>query len=342
MATVRLSDVVIPEVFLSYTSLNLPEKTAFWEAGVIATNSTLNAAAKAGGQMFTMPFWQDLDPTIEPNYSNDDPADMATPQKVGTGRMTARKSFLNQGWSDMDLVVELSGSDPMTHIASRVDTYWVRQLQRRLIASVVGVYADNVANDAGDMVVAAPTAQFSGDLVIDASGTLGDASGGLRAIAVHSRIRDRMLKNDEIVWVPDSSGALTIATYKGLRVIVDDSMPILSGSGATAVYLSVLFGGGAFGFGGTEGHAFAFGEGLPKTPVEVERVAAAGNGGGMETLWTRKTWSIHPLGFTWVEESTPEMVEMSPTLADLRLAVHWNRIVARKQVPMAFITSLGT
>src|SRR5690606_28352456 len=140
----------------------------------------------------------------------------------------------------------------------------------------------------------------------------------------------------------DSQGNLTIATYKGLRVIVDDSMPILSGSGTTAVYLSVLFGGGAFGFGGVEGHAFAFGEGIPKTPVEMERVAAAGNGGGMETLWQRKTWAIHPLGFTWVEESDPVMVEMSPTLADLRKADHWDRVVHRKQVPMAFITSLGT
>ncbi|MCK9234933.1 MAG: hypothetical protein M0P09_01300 [Acholeplasmataceae bacterium] len=342
MATVRLSDVVIPEVFLSYTSLNLPELTEFLQAGILATNGTLNGAAKNGGQMFTMPFWQDLDPTIEPNYSNDDPDDMATPQKVGTGQMTARKSFLNQGWSDMDLVVELSGSDPMRHIASRVDTYWLRQLQRRLIATTVGVFNDNIANDSGDMAIQAPTEQFNADLVIDASGTLGDASGGLRAIAVHSRIRDRMLKNDEIVWVPDSQGRLTIATYKGLRVIVDDSMPIISGSGTTSVYLSVLYGGGAFGFGGVEGHSFAFGEGIPKTPVEMERVAAAGAGGGMETLWTRKTWAIHPLGFTWVEPSGgTALVEMSPTLADLRRADVWDRVVNRKQVPMAFITSLA-
>lgn len=342
MATVRLSDVVIPEVFLSYTSLNLPEKTAFLQAGILATNATINQATRQGGQMFTMPFWQDLDPTIEPNYSNDDPADHATPQKVGTGQMTTRKSFLNQGWSDMDLVVELSGSDPMTHIASRVDTYWLRQLQRRLIATTVGIYNNNVAQDSGDMVVAAPTEAFNADLVIDASGTLGDASGGLRAIAVHSRVRDRMLKNDEIVWVPDSQGSLTIATYKGLRVIVDDSMPILSGTGVNSVYLSVLYGGGAFGFGGVEGHSFAFGEGVPKTPIAIERSETAGNGGGMETLWTRKTWAIHPLGYSWVEPSGGDaLVELSPTLADLRKAAVWDRVVNRKQVPMAFITSLA-
>ena len=33
------------------------------------------------------------------------------------------------------------------------------------------------------------------------------------------------------------------------------------------------------------------------------------------------------------------LTEFSPTLADLRSATHWNRIVDRKQVPLAFIRS---
>lgn len=347
MATVRLSDAVIPEVFLSYTSVNNPELTDYFRAGIVASNGVLNQVMAAGGKEFTVPFWQDLDPTIEPNYSNDDPADMATPQKVGSGTMKARKSFLNQGWSDMDLVVELTGSDPMRHIASRVDVYWERQWQRRLIATTLGVYRDNTANDSSDMTVdisaeAGALGQFNADAVIDASGTMGDAAGRLTAIAVHSKIRDRMLKNDEIVWVPDSTGALTIATYKGLRVIVDDSMPVLSGSGTTAVYLSVLFGGAAVGFAGVEGHAFALGEGVAKVPVEMERTPAAGNGGGMETLWMRKSWMLHPFGYSWIEDpagTSDDLVEFSPTLADLGKAAHWNRVVSRKQVPMAFIVS---
>lgn len=343
MATVRLTDAVIPEVFLSYTSLNNPELTSFWQSGIVASNEVLNQATRVGGKEFTVPFWQDLDPTIEPNMSNDDPEDMASPQKVTAASMKARKAFLNQGWSDMDLVVELTGSDPMRHIASRVNTYWMRQWQRRLTATLQGVYADNVANDNGDMVIDGSAASFDGDMVIDASGTLGDASGRLTGIAVHSKIRDRMLKNDEIVWQPDSSGQLTIMTYKGLRVVVDDSMPIISGSGANAVYLSVLFGGGGFAFGGDiAGHAVAYGEGIPKTPIEMERTPAAGNGGGMEVLWMRKTWMLHPFGFTWIEDPSgtdDDLVEFSPTLADLRKAAHWSRVVHRKQVPLAFITS---
>jgi hypothetical protein len=342
MATVRLSDTVIPEVFLSYTSLNNPEKTALFQSGIVATSATLNALTRHGGINFTMPFWQDLDPNVEPNMSNDDPDDHATPQKVGTGKMMARKSFLNQGWSDMDLVVELTGSDPMRHIASRTDTYWMRQWQRRLIATAQGVYADNVANDAGDMTVNGSADAFNSDLVIDAVGTMGDAANVFTTIAMHSKIQTRLVKNDEIVWIPDSQGSLTIATYKSLRVVVDDNLPVISGSGADAVYLTIIFGGGAMGFGGIDGHSFAMGEGIPKTPFAMDRDETAGNGGGMETMWMRKTWALHPFGYTWIEDPAgtgDDLTEFSPTLADLRKAAHWDRVVYRKQVPMAFITS---
>lgn len=345
MATTRLEDAIIPPVFLSYVSLNNPELTAFWNSGIVATSGLFNQFARNAGIQFTLPFWQDLDPNIEPNMSNDDPDDLATPQKTSATFMRARKSFLNQGWAAMDLVVELIGSDPMRHIANRTNAYWQRQWQRRLIATLQGVFMDNITNDGSDMTIAAPTEQFNGDLVIDAAGTMGDARGRLNGLAVHSKIHTRMVKNDDIVWMPDSDGNLTIQTYKGLRLVVDDSMPILSGSGASAVYLSVLFGTGGMAFGGVEGHAFAFGEGLPKEPIEFDRAPRSGNGGGGEEMWQRKTWILHPFGYDWIEDpagTDDDLTEFSPTLADLRKAAHWDRKVYRKQVPLAFITSLGT
>nr|AYD82584.1 putative major capsid protein [Achromobacter phage vB_Ade_ART] len=342
MAVTRLSDAIIPPVFLSYTSLDNPELTSLWQSGIAARSGFFDGFARNAGKEFTLPFWQDLDPNVEPNMSNDDPDDMAVPQKVTATSMRARKSFLNQGWADMDLVVELTGSDPMRHVANRVNIYWRRQWQRRLIATLQGVYADNVANDAGDMTVAGGANPFTGDMVIDAAGTMGDALGVLGGIVMHSKVHTRLVKNDEIVWVPDSEGKLTIPTYKELRVVVDDSMPIVSGSGATAQYLTVLFGTGSFAFGGIDGHAFAYGEGLPKVPVEFDRTPRAGNGGGMEEMWMRKTWVLHPFGYDWIEDPAgtgDDLTEFSPTLADLRKAAHWDRKVYRKQVPLAFITS---
>jgi hypothetical protein len=339
---IRLSDAFIPSVYGSYTAVNNPETSAFVQAGIIATNPLLDGFAKNAGKTFVVPFWRDIDPTIEPNYSNDDPADLAVPNKINSGTMTARKIWINQWFGEMDLVSELSGSEPLNHIRNRFGTYWQRQLERRLIASCVGVLADNVANDAGDMIVdisglTGNAAIFNANTFIDAAYTMGDQAENIRAMAVHSMVMARMVKNDEITYIEPSQNGTRIAIYKGRVVVVDDSLPV-SGTGADRVYLSVLFGGGAAGFGGVEGYEYAYGEGAPKLAAEVDRTALAGNGGGMESIGERKTWLVHPFGFEWIDGGAA-MVEASPTLADLRVAAHWNRVLDRKNVPMAFIKS---
>jgi hypothetical protein len=337
---IRLSDVFIPSVYGSYTAVNNPETSAFVRAGVARIDPTLDAITRGAGKTFVVPFWKDIDPNLEPNYSNDDPADMAVPYGIQTGTMTARKTWLNQAFGEMDLVVELSGVDPLQHIRNRFGTYWTRVQERRLIATLTGVMADNIANDGGDMVVdisatAGDGAKFGANAFIDAAYTMGDQAESISAIAVHSMIDARMVKNDEIETQRGSDGQIVTRTYKGRVVVVDDSMPV-TGVGADRVYTSILFGGGAIGFAGIEGNVVALGEGISKVAAEIDRTPLAGNGGGMESIIERKTWLMHPFGFEWIEGA---LTEFSPTYADLRVATHWNRVVSRKQVPLAFLKS---
>jgi hypothetical protein len=340
MATVRLSDVFVPTVYGSYTAVDNPETSPFLQSGIVVRTPVLDAIARAGGKNVTVPFWKDIDPTQEPNYGNDDPADLASPDKVGTDTMSARKAWVNKGFSEMDLVSELSGESPMQHIRNRFGTYWTRQWERRLIASCVGVMADNIANDGSDMTIdvsgnVGEAAYFGANVFVAAAYSAGDRAESFKGIAIHSRVMASLVLANLIVYLPDAQGALTVPSYMGRRIIVDDMLPF-SGTGADMVFTSIMFGSGAIGFGGVEGSEFAMGEGVPKVPVEVWRQPQAGNGAGMEELWERKTWMLHPYGYEFVEGT---LTEMSPTLADLRLAAHWNRKVSRKQVPLAFIKS---
>lgn len=333
MATVQLADIIDVTVFRDLPAVNSPEKTAFFESGVITRNGLLDEIANAAGKTAELPFWKDLDGSVEVNYSNDNPADIATPQKVVQGEQIARKAFVNQGWSATDLASELAmGPRAMEHIRSRTDAYFTRQWQRRLIATCNGVLADNVAANSSDMVVkvaaeatgsVTASTLFNRDAFTEAAFTMGDAKDGLRAMAVHSAILKQMVKNDDIVYIPDSMGALTIPTYMGLRVIVDDGMPVRAGTTSGFVYTSVLFGEGAFGYG----------VGSPIVPVEVEREAAQGEGGGLETLWVRNTWLLHPFGYQ--QTGTPAGVSF--TNAELAAATSWSRVIERKNVPIAFL-----
>jgi len=335
MATVQLSDIIDVTVFQDLPAVNSPEKTAFFQSGIVTRSALLDGLATSAGKTADLPFWNDIDPTVAPNLSNDNPASIAVPAKVAQGEQISRKAFLNKGLSATDLASELAmGPRAMEHIRARIDTYWMRQWQRRLIASTNGILADNIAANSGDMVVSvasqsiagqSATTRFNRDAFTNAVYTMGDAATSLRAIGVHSAVMSQMVKNDDIVYIPDSMGQLTIPTYMGLRVIVDDGHTVTAGTTDGFIYTSVLYGEGAFGYG----------DGAPITPVAVEREESQGNGAGVETIWTRKTWILHPFGYQ--NTGTPAAVSFS--IAELGLATTWARVVERKNVPMAFLRS---
>lgn len=333
MSSVRLADVIVPDVYATYQEVNSVEKTAIFQSGIITTSQLLNEKASSGGNILNIPFWNDLG-NNEPNLSNDDPSSIATPLKLTSGEQVARVAYLNQSWSATDLAGELAGSDPMKRIASRTGAYWQRQFQKRLVSSAYGIYLDNVANDSGDMryniaseSIAGQSAatKFNRTAFVEAAMTLGDAFDNLGAIVVHSSVYKTMINNNDIDFVADSEGNMRIPTYLGHTVIVDDGSTVVAGTTDGLKYVSILFGAGAFGYG----------EGTARVPVEVERQALQGNGAGVETLVERKTWIMHPAGFA--VGTAP--ANISYTNTELATATTWNRCVPRKSVPMAFLVT---
>lgn len=326
MATTRLTDVIVPVEFTKYVVQNTMEKSALAQSGVAARNGVIEAQLSAGADSFTIPNWFDLG-NEEANIVNDDPAVLSVPNKITSGKQLVRKSFLHNSWSAMNLASELSGDDALARIRSRTAAYWERQMQRRLIASLNGVIADNVANDASDMVLdisalVGDAAKFGATAVIDATAELGDNLSAVTAVAMHSDIYRAALKADLIEFIPQSQGA-SIRMYRGLAVIVDDGLPSADGN-----YTTALLGPGAVGWGFTEPR---IAEG-----TEIENLPSAGNGGGQQILHSRANLAIHPAGFTWQEAA---VAGESPTIAELALAVNWNRVFERKAIPLAFLIS---
>jgi hypothetical protein len=171
----------------------------------------------------------------------------------------------------------------------------------------MGVLYSNVANNGGDMVndihalagtvtlpgttVTVPANKFSGLAVIQTALTLGDRLSDMKAIAMHSAIYGEALANNEIQFFKPSDNSLQIPTYKGLAVIVDDSLT----TATAGVYVTILFGPGAVGFAVAPPRT-GFGTEIWRTPNAV-------NGGGQTTLHSRFDVAIHPLGFAWTNAS---------------------------------------
>ncbi len=335
MAVTRLSDLVIPEVFTDYVQLLTEEKSAFRNSGVLEASPLLDQLLAGGSRVFNVPHFRDLAQT-ESNVSSDNPGSSATPENITTGQEIAQRHNRNQVWSSMDLNAALAGADPMEAIAALVSDYWVREEQRMLISSLVGVFDDNETNDSGDMinditVTGSPALAanlFSAEAFIDAQQTLGDSSEDLVAVSMHSVVFARAKKNNLIDFIPDARGEVDIPTFLGLRVVVDDGMPNVIRDTVTE-FSTYLYGAGSV----------ARGQSAPKVPTETDREPLSGDGGGQEFLITRVEWSIHPRGFAWLSSN---QAGESPTNTELEDDTNWDRrFNERKQIKLAELRTNG-
>ena len=350
MATVKLGDIIDVDIYEAIAPENDPENTDFFTSGVVVRSDELDRRAQLEAELINMPFWRDLDNSIEPNYS-DDSDNSSSPNKIVQGEMAAKRASLNQSWAARDLTNEMTmGDDAMTRIKARTSNYWLKAWQNRLVAASIGVFNANVAGNilsgfgtAGDMVVdistndtvATPITDvhlFDAEAFIDATFTMGDAEDELGVLAVHSTVKKRMKKENLIDYIVDSEAKRTIEMYQGYRVVTSDQCPVVPvGNGTGNRYLNMIFGPGAFGYG----------EGTPTTPVEVDRNPAIGSGGGEETLYERKTWLLHPFGHNNENAANNGGGGLWQNLTDLQNAANWERRLYRKNVPLAYLITNG-
>ncbi len=311
------------------------ELNRFLSSGVMAADSRISAMASGPGQNGDLPFFHGVT-NDEPNYSNADPGVTSTPAVITGGTQKYRTAHANKSWTTMDMARELGLQDPLMAVTNRIGKYWAVNTEKRVIYSAQGVLADNIANDSGDMVndisnaANAPDAgnTISADAVIDTHATMGDHAQDLVAIAMHSAVYFNLQKLNLIDFIPDARGEISIPTYLGYRVIVDDSL-FPDTTGANPVYTTILFSTNAFGYG----------SGVPEVPSEYERKPDSGNGGGEEILYSRVTEIIHPWGFAF---QSAALGGESATYAELATATEWDRVYAeRKNVGMAFLKSNG-
>ena len=334
MANTLISDVIVPSVFNEYFIQRTTELTAFRMGGIVSSDPALNALAIAGGKLINMPFWNDL--TGADEVLSDSGA--LTPAKIDAGQDIAALHMRGKAWQTNDLAKALSGSDPMAAIGNLVADYWSRRNQAIAVASLTGVFADNVANDSSDMTVdvagatnadVAAATKFSGDVFIEGQSTFGDALNGIAGMAMHSVVYNGLKKTDNIAFEKQSDGEAEIETYRGIRVIVDDGCPKTAAAGtgsgdAAAKYTTYLFGNGALGLG----------QGMAPVPSETDRDSLGGN----DILVTRTHFIMHPRGVKFTSSS---VAGATPTNAELILPANWDRVYDRKNVRIAQIITNG-
>lgn len=314
--TVKIADVIVPEVFNPYVVQKTMELAAIFSSGIAQRTAEFDRLASTGAKTINMPYWTDL--TGADEVLSDSSA--LTPDKIGTGQDIATILRRGKAWGANDLAANLAGDDPMRVIGDLVATYWARRYQATLISLLKGVFA--AASMSGNKLdISALTGgaeKITASSFIDAVQLLGDAKDQLTAVVMHSAVEAALAKQNLVEYVQlPSEAASRVPTYLNKRVIVDDSCPV-----ATDVYTTYIFGAGAIAYG--EGNPVGF------VPTETDRDSLAGE----DYLINRRTFILHPRGVKWV--GTP--AGSSPSNAELETGTNWERVYENKAIRMvAFV-----
>lgn len=303
----------IPQLFLAYQQEEIKDRNALVSSGLMVTNDAIQAEFNKGGKTIDLPFFGDLSGDSE-ILSDSNPL---TPDTISGDLQTGVRNMRGRAWKASDLAGELSGADPMQATARRTGQYWVREMQKSMIAVLQGMYGSG-GPLATSHAVGGTTTQLTQAAMVDGIAKLGDAGQELTGIIMRSPIYYALMKMDLIVPATTTSQLdsrislqrLELGTYLGRPVLVDDTLPYEAGAGTggTDVHHTYFFGPGAF----------AYATAPAKNPLETDRDKLA----GVDYLINRTHYLIHPNGISWDGNA----VGVAPTNAELSTGSNWKKV----------------
>lgn len=306
-------------------------------------NMTARLRDEVGGNYFTEPIKGLLDGQVL-NY--DGVVDMTATSrdtfeqgKIIIGRMKA--------WTEKDFSTELTGEDWLKGLAAEVKEYYDEVDQADILAILKGIFA---MTDTASGFVAAHTTEIEGEIdATSMNSALQKASGDKKKLFkiafMHSFVATNLenLNLLNFLKYTDSEGIerdLTIGTYNGKLVVVDDDMPtevVGEGDDAYTQYTTYVLGDKFFEYDNVG----------VKVPNEMSRDPKTN--GGIDTLYTRQRKLFAP---KWISFTKNQMASNSPTRAELEDGRNWvvvnngktgqaKAYVNHKMIPVARIISRG-
>lgn len=224
-----------------------------------------------------------------------------------------------KAWMERDFSYDITGGvDFMDNVAAQVADYWQDVDQDTLLAILKGVFA--MTSTKGAEFVTKHTYTVDGPMEATSLNSAtaqacGDHKKKFTMIFLHSVVATN-LENLNLLTAlkyTDKDGVtrdLTLYTWNGKLVVVDDGMPVDT-SGEAPVYTSYVLGEGTINF-----------EDIGvKVPYEMARDPKTN--GGQDTLYTRQRKVFAPFGISYEKKS---QASLSPTDEELAEGANWDLV----------------
>lgn len=325
--TVRLSDIIVPDIWDPYISERSTYKNQFINSGIIQSVPNLQGISE-GGHFVNVPFWvANLDGDLEVMTDSTS----FTPGKLTADSQVGVVLHRGRAWASRDLAALAAGADPMAAIAERVSDYIANQQQKELLKILEGAFgglASNTGAALEELSYIPGSGSLTAGVVAKMRSLLGDHGDKLTALAIHSAVyydlQERKLVDfvatGDANAVPNSSftgqsyqgafggpGTENVPFFCGLRLVVDDD--ITNDGTNYAVY----------GFtGGSIGQAEQQGQ---RTETDRDILAKE------DAMAIDMHWLYHPMGLSWTSQNL-----VNPNRDQLATISNWSKVYQTKNI----------
>lgn len=325
-----------PEVFAEYMAEQPTWSNAIIASGILQEDPTIMDLIGTRGNVATLPFYKALNIDDYEPLNNDGNTDN-TPEEIEGGKQTAMLIQRMKAWKAKDFTRELTGANPMQHIANSVNNYYGQVWEAELMNIVNAVMRlDEMANHVMDISTTGSTADNTNKIdettmIFAQQKALGDAAGNFGIAIMHSMIlaRYKALGLVEYVKYNEANGLtkeVELPTINGLIAVPSDRHTVDT-SGTLPKYITTIVGRGAI-------------LTAPKTNYEKPYYVDYDpeSSAGVEKLYTKEGRVLHPNGF---DLDVTEISGESPTKAELGTPANWSLAFNEKNVRIGQIISNG-
>lgn len=309
-------------------------------SGVVRQDASIMDMIGSKGNVATIPIYTPINihDTNMAALNNDGLTDN-TPQEISGSKQTCMMIQRMKAFKAKDFTKELTGAAPLDHIKSRIQNYYTQVWEDELMniaEAVLGVSA--LSSHVTDLSVTSGTIsdvnKIGATTLIDAEqAALGDMSGGLGLIVMHSKIYAAYKKLGLVEYEKyvGGSGAIKtdiqLPTIGGKLVKVTDYYTLDSTTIGFPVYKTFLFGEGAFLSCDKNNY-----ENQYTTNYDPETAA------GTDKFYTKQGKVLHPNGLSLAVDS---IAKESPTKTELGTAANYSLKFNHKNVKMGLIKTNG-
>lgn len=327
-----------PEVFSGYMAEQPTWNDAIINSGILVEDSTIMDLIGTKGNVATLPFYVPIDENDDPALNNDGETNNV-PSEISGKKQTAMLIQRMKAWKAQDFTKELTGADPMTHVANSVAGYYRQVRVRDLMAIVDAVlsltgmkdHITDLTEETGTGTVTDANKVDETTLIFAQQKALGDSSEKMGLLFLHSYMYAKykalgLVDYNKYTVTNALAGDVNLPSIGGFIPVVSDRYTV-DASKQNVVYKTYMIGAGSI-------------LTCPKTNYEDPYYADYDpeTKAGIRKLYTKQGYVLHPNGFSI---DANKIAKESPTNAELGAKANWSLVYNHKNIRMGMIKSNG-